>query len=121
MSETAVQKLPKIFGPHVLIKPKEIEKYRGRIQIVRQDEERLQGAMTEGTVVALGPQAFKDELNPNGVDWYAVGDRVIYKKYAGTNIKLNDTEYVLMKYEDVIALLEDGDTFSKVEVDSANL
>lgn len=59
--------------------------------------------MTEGEVIALGPLAFKDELNPSGEPWYKVGDRVIYKKYAGTDVRLNDILYVLLKYEDVIA------------------
>ena len=35
-----------------------------------------------------------------------VGDKVIYSKYAGTEIKLEDIEYILVKYEDILAVVE---------------
>lgn len=35
-----------------------------------------------------------------------VGDKVIYSKYAGTEIKLEDTDYILVKYEDILAVVE---------------
>ncbi|KAJ9515623.1 hypothetical protein QJQ45_021682 [Haematococcus lacustris] len=49
---------------------------------------------TAGTVVALGEAAtIKD------------GDRVLYSKYAGTEIAIGDDEHVLLKEEDVIGIL----------------
>ncbi len=55
----------------------------------------------EGEVIALGPGRWEDgkriplELK--------VGDRVIYAKYAGTEIKEDGVEYVILKETDVLA------------------
>lgn len=35
------------------------------------------------------------------------GDEVLFGKYAGTNIKLDGTEYLVMREEDILAVLED--------------
>lgn len=37
----------------------------------------------------------------------SVGDKVIYNKYAGTEVKLQDEEYIVIKQEDVVGILED--------------
>lgn len=34
------------------------------------------------------------------------GDKVMYKKYSGTNIKDNDEEYILISAEDILAIVE---------------
>ena len=36
-----------------------------------------------------------------------VGDRVIYSKYSGTDVKLGDDEYVVVKQSDIVAIVED--------------
>ena len=33
------------------------------------------------------------------------GDKVIFKEYAGTNIKVDDTEYIIVKDEDILATI----------------
>ena len=35
------------------------------------------------------------------------GDKVIYSKYAGTTVKLEDTEYIIVKQSDILAIVED--------------
>ena len=35
------------------------------------------------------------------------GDRVIYSKYAGTNVKLGDDEFIVVKQSDIVAIVED--------------
>lgn len=35
-----------------------------------------------------------------------VGDKVIYSKYTGTEVKLEDTEYVIVKQSDILAIVE---------------
>ena len=35
------------------------------------------------------------------------GDKVIYSKYAGTDVKLGDDEYVVVKQNDIVAIVED--------------
>ena len=35
------------------------------------------------------------------------GDKVIYSKYAGTEVKLEDEEYIVVKQNDILAVIED--------------
>ena len=36
-----------------------------------------------------------------------VGDRVIYSKYAGTDVKLGEEEFIVVKQNDIVAIVED--------------
>ena len=36
-----------------------------------------------------------------------VGDKVIYQKFAGSEIKLEDTEYIVIKQDGILAIIED--------------
>ena len=54
----------------------------------------------EGTVVAVGPGK-KDE--PTTVK---VGDKVLYGKYSGTEIKVDGEDYLIMREEDILAKIE---------------
>ena len=36
-----------------------------------------------------------------------VGDRVIYSKYAGTEVKIEEEEYIIVKQSDIVAIIED--------------
>ncbi|NLX01411.1 MAG: co-chaperone GroES [Syntrophomonadaceae bacterium] len=58
----------------------------------------------EGEVLAVGPGPMNDqgERLPMTV---AVGDRVIFSKYAGTEIKLDGEEYLIMAERDILAKL----------------
>jgi chaperonin GroES len=56
----------------------------------------------EGEVVAVGPGRFEDGARvPLDV---AVGDKVIYSKYGGTEVKVNGEEYLILSARDVLAI-----------------
>lgn len=58
----------------------------------------------KGKVVAIGTGKFADgKLQPLQVK---VGDVVLFGKYAGTNIKLNAKEYLVMREEDVMGVVD---------------
>jgi len=59
----------------------------------------------EGTVVAVGPGKLLDngKLAPMEVK---VGDRVVYSKYGGSEIKINGNEYVVLRQDDVLGIVE---------------
>lgn len=59
----------------------------------------------QGTVVAAGPGARDEDGKRIAMD-VSVGDIVLYAKYSGTNIKLETTEYLILKESDVLALME---------------
>lgn len=59
----------------------------------------------QGTVIAIGNGKFIDgKLQPLQVK---VGDNVLFGKYAGTNVKLANNEYLVMREEDIMGVLED--------------
>ena len=57
----------------------------------------------EGSVVAVGPGRFEDGVRvPMDV---SVGDKVIYSKYGGTEVKVDGDEYLILSARDVLAIL----------------
>ena len=56
----------------------------------------------EGLVLAVGPGRFEDGARvPLDV---AVGDKVIYSKYGGTEVKVKGDEYLILSARDVLAI-----------------
>jgi chaperonin GroES len=58
----------------------------------------------EGVVVAVGPGRFEDG-NRVPLD-VAVGDKVLYSKYGGTEVKYAGEEYLVLSARDVLAVIE---------------
>lgn len=61
----------------------------------------------EGEVVAVGPGKIQDDGKRAPMDVKA-GDRVLFGKYAGTEIKVDDEDVVIMREEEILAVLESG-------------
>ena len=59
----------------------------------------------EAEVIAVGPGGNID--GKEVVMQVKAGQRVIYSKYAGTDVKLDDEEYVVVKQSDILAVVED--------------
>ncbi len=59
----------------------------------------------EGEVIAVGPGRFDDNGNRVPVD-VSVGDRVLYSKYGGTEVKFGQDEYLVLSARDVLAIVE---------------
>ena len=59
----------------------------------------------EGEVIAVGPGRIDDHGNRVPVD-VAVGDKVIYSKYGGTEIKYEGKEYLILSSRDVLAVID---------------
>ena len=58
----------------------------------------------EGTVLAVGPGRFEDGARvPLDVK---VGDKVLYSKYGGTEVKYNNEDYLVLSARDVLAVIE---------------
>jgi chaperonin GroES len=56
----------------------------------------------EGKVIAVGPGRVSDDGTRIPME-LAAGDRVIYSKYAGTEYKDGDDEYLILRDSDVLA------------------
>ncbi len=84
-------------GERLLIKPiKEEEKTEGGIVLPDSAKEKPMKA----EVVEVGEKVDED------LDLHA-GDKVIYSKYSGTEIKIDDEEYIIIDAEDILAKIEE--------------
>ncbi len=89
-------------GDRVVIKQKEAEvTTKSGIVLTSQSQEKPQQA----EVIAVGPGGMVDgkEVTMQVKE----GDQVIYSKYAGTEVKLGDEEYIVVKQSDILAIVED--------------
>ncbi len=92
----------KPLGDRVLVQPKkDAEMSKGGIIIPDTAKEKPQ----EGKVIAVGTGKRDDsgKLIPFNVK---AGDMVLMPKYGGTEIKLNDVEYVIVREEDILGVME---------------
>jgi chaperonin GroES len=60
----------------------------------------------EGKVIAVGPGKMSDAGVRMALQLKA-GDRVLFGKYAGTEIKMEGEEYLMMREEDILAVIND--------------
>ena len=89
-------------GDRVVIKQLVAEETtKSGIVLPGQSQEKPQQA----EVIAVGPGGMVD--GKEVVMQVKVGDKVIYSKYAGTDVKLGDEEYIVVKQSDIVAIVED--------------
>ena len=80
----------------VVIEPKEAEtKTAAGLYIPDTAKEKPQ----QGTVVAAGPGKKDEEMEVK------VGDVVLYGKYSGTEVTVDDKKYLIMKQSDILAII----------------
>ena len=86
-------------GERVIIKPIEQEQQtKGGIFLPDTAKEKPQ----EGEVVAVGPGRVSEDGNRIPME-LSSGDRVIYSKFAGTEYKDGDDEYLILRESDILA------------------
>lgn len=85
----------KPLGDRVLVKVLQVEeRTKGGIYIPQTAQEKTQ----QGVVEEVGDS---DQIKVK------VGQKVIYDKYAGTQIKIDDIEYLILKNDDILAIVEE--------------
>ncbi|MBY5336582.1 co-chaperone GroES [Rhizobium leguminosarum] len=77
------------------------EKTKGGIIIPDTAKEKPQ----EGEVIAVGPGARNDAGQIQALD-VKVGDRILFGKWSGTEIKINGEDLLIMKESDVMGIIE---------------
>lgn len=90
-------------GERVVLKQLEAEKEAttksGIILTGKTDEK-----PTQGEVVAVGPGGV---IDGNDIKMtVSIGDKVIYSKYSGTEVKLEDEEYIIVRQSDILAIIK---------------
>ena len=66
----------------------------------------------EGEIIAVGPGARGDDGKVQPLD-VKTGDRVLFGKWSGTEIKIDGEELMIMKESDIMGLLEGGAAAAK--------
>ena len=89
----------KPLGNRVVIEPMESDEQisAGGIYIPDTAKEKPQ----EGKVVAVGPGKLNEDGSRSELE-VSVGDIVVYSKYAGTEYKQGDTEYLIVREDDIL-------------------
>jgi len=85
----------------VVKRVKEEEKTRGGIIIPETAQEKPQ----EGEVVAVGPGARDEDGERIALD-VKVGDRILFGKWSGTEVKIDGQDYLIMKESDIMGVIE---------------
>ena len=92
----------KPLGDKVVVKPaKAEEKTESGIILPGSAQEKPH----QGTVVAVGPGARDDKGNHITLD-VKEGDRVIYGKFGGVDLKYDNEEYVVLSEKDILVVLD---------------
>ncbi len=91
----------KPLGDRVVIRQLEAEeKTKSGIVLPNQAKEKPQ----EAEVVSVGPGGIVD--GKEVVIQVKPGDKVIYSKYAGTEVKIDKEEFIIVKQNDILAIVE---------------
>jgi len=89
-------------GNRLLVKPKPSEETT-KTGIVIPDSAKEKPR--EGKVISAGPGA-RDEKGKTVPMEVKVGDMVLYSKYSGTEVKIEGEEHLIVKEEDILAIVE---------------
>ncbi|MEW5762854.1 MAG: co-chaperone GroES [Bacillota bacterium] len=89
-------------GDRVVVKPLPMEeRTKGGIVLPDTAKEKPQ----KGEVMAVGPGRLLDNGQRVAID-LKVGDKVLYSKYAGNEVKIDDEEYLILREGDILGVLE---------------
>jgi len=98
---TATDLKVKPLADRVVVKPlEEAEQMRGGLYIPDTAKEKPQ----QGEVVAVGPGKVTDDGKRIDLE-LKVGDKVLYGKYSGTEVTLDDSQYLILRESDVLAVI----------------
>lgn len=89
-------------GERVVVKPLPSEEItKGGIVLPDTAKEKPQ----EGEVVAVGSGRLLENGTRVAID-LKVGDKVLFSKYAGNEVKIDDVEYLIMRESDILGVIE---------------
>ena len=83
------------------------------IRVLEQEEKTASGIFlpdtakekpSQGEVVAVGPGKLQDDGKRVALD-VKVGDKIIFSKYAGTEVKFEGTKYLIVSERDILAVI----------------
>ena len=101
MGTKAATKIQPLADRVVVKAIEEDEQMRGGLYIPDTAKEKP----SQGEIVAVGPGKLSDEGTRVELD-VSVGDKVLYGKYAGTDVTLDGEEFLILRESDVLAIIK---------------
>ncbi len=93
----------KPLNDRVIVKPKDtVEKSKGGVIL---PDTASKEKPIEGTVIAVGPGKLNDNGERTALE-VKKDDQIIFSKYAGTEIKVDDESYLILREEDILAIIQ---------------
>ena len=90
----------KPLGSRVVIKRSEVQKSKGGILLPETSKEKPK----EGEVVAVGPGKTLENGTTEKMN-LKVGDKVLFGSYAGTEVKIDDQEFLVMSEDEIFGII----------------
>lgn len=103
-------------GHRLLVKPfkqtevdevyKKSQEFLKNFEIVNPNKDREDASVDVGVVVSIGATAWQNDSH-GFTPWCAVGDKIVFAKFAGKFIKDGDVNYCILNDEDVCAIIKE--------------
>lgn len=94
-------------GHRVIVKPDPVETKTASGIVLQVNEDREYAAAQKGTVIAVGPMAWKNSLYGYGIEgwtpWVKEGDRVFFARYSGKQFRdeITQERFIIINDEDI--------------------
>jgi len=107
IEQSVLDRIPKPTGWRIVILPyRGAEKSKGGIVIAEQTRQREQAATVCGYVLSVGDLAYADEAKfPNG-PWCKKGDWIVFGRYAGARLPIDEGEIRIINDDEVLATIQ---------------
>ncbi len=89
-------------GNHIIVKPMEEDEVKKSGIII---PDTAKEKPSKGEVIAVGAGSVMEDGKRKPID-VKVGEKVLYSKYGGTEVKIDDVNYLVMTDEDILAVVE---------------
>ena len=97
------KKVPQPVGYRILLRPRGVvEKTKGGIILTDSNKDSQTYLNSVGQIIAMGTECYTDRKKP----WCKVGDWVIFGRYAGARVSVQNVKMVLLNDDEIIATLE---------------
>jgi chaperonin GroES len=106
--QPAMDRVPKATGWRIVVLPhKGIEKTKGGLLLTDKAIEEQQLTTNVGLILNMGPDAYADKNKfPNG-PWCKEGDWVVFARYAGSRVKIEDGEIRILNDDEILSTVKD--------------
>ena len=102
--------VPQPVGYRILLRPRGVvEKTKGGIILTDSNKDSQTYLNSVGQIIAMGAECYTDRKKP----WCKVGDWVIFGRYAGARVSVQNVKMVLLNDDEIIATLESPDVVTQ--------